>query len=226
VTITLGNAATGGTPATASTVTGVGGAAVDTAHAGEVVVTVGTDTYNVTLADGDNMAAIASKINTAVGETVADGSGAQLVLTNSGGTGIRMADAGGNGNGTTAHVLGASPTPVNGSPAVAGPASAKSVDELVTEINSTYEGKLRASNDDGKLRIENLSTQDLIVGKPGTGVTGAAKIEGNSVRADLADQYNELRDQLDKLADDASFNGVNLLRGDNLKITFNETGTS
>ncbi len=39
-------------------------------------------------------------------------------------------------------------------------------------------------------------------------------------------QFNELRDQLDKLADDASFNGINLLRGDKLKLTFNETGTS
>ena len=42
----------------------------------------------------------------------------------------------------------------------------------------------------------------------------------------MADQFNELRDQLDKIADDASFNGINLLRGDNLQITFNETGTS
>jgi flagellin len=31
---------------------------------------------------------------------------------------------------------------------------------------------------------------------------------------------------LDKLADDSSFNGINLLRGDKLKITFNEEGTS
>ncbi|MCR6673769.1 flagellin [Devosia ginsengisoli] len=46
------------------------------------------------------------------------------------------------------------------------------------------------------------------------------------MRGDLAEQFNELRDQLDKLADDASFNGINLLRGDNLKITFNENGTS
>src|SRR5690606_10865827 len=36
----------------------------------------------------------------------------------------------------------------------------------------------------------------------------------------------ELRDALDKLSDDASFNGVNLLRGDLLTITFNENGTS
>src|SRR5690606_31830544 len=33
-------------------------------------------------------------------------------------------------------------------------------------------------------------------------------------------------DQLDKFSDDASFNGINLLRGDKLKLTFNETGTS
>jgi flagellin len=51
-------------------------------------------------------------------------------------------------------------------------------------------------------------------------------IGGNDVRKNLVKQFNELRDQLDKLADDASFNGINLLRGDKLKITFNETGTS
>ena len=51
-------------------------------------------------------------------------------------------------------------------------------------------------------------------------------IGGNDVRKNLAKQFNELRDQLDKLADDASFNGINLLRGDKLKLTFNETGTS
>ena len=56
--------------------------------------------------------------------------------------------------------------------------------------------------------------------------TSSTTIGGNTVRSGLADQFNTLRDQLDKLADDASFNGINLLRGDKLKITFNETGTS
>jgi flagellin len=112
---------------------------------------------------------------------------------------------------------------------------AKTVDTLVSEINSStsdFAGKVRASNDNGKLRLENLSTQELNVdGVTSAGAingttTGAADILGNSVRAGLADQFNELRDQLDKLADDASFNGINLLRGDKLSITFNETGTS
>lgn len=118
---------------------------------------------------------------------------------------------------------------------------AKTVDELVTELNATnrldgtpnpLKGKIRASNDNGKLRIENLSTTDLTIdgvgsdGRVDGASTGVASIEGNSVRTGLASQFNELRDQLDKIADDASFNGINLLRGDLLKITFNETGTS
>lgn len=107
-------------------------------------------------------------------------------------------------------------------------------DELVRLINSNehLRDRVRASNDNGKLRIENQSTQELSVdgvNSAGTLVGAAAtgaKIAGNSVRADLTKQFNELRDQLDKLSDDASFNGVNLLRGDLLTITFNETGTS
>ncbi|GGA47613.1 flagellin N-terminal helical domain-containing protein [Pelagibacterium lentulum] len=108
-------------------------------------------------------------------------------------------------------------------------AQGDTIDDVVTAINDaakaggTLEGAVRASNDNGKLRIENLSTQDLTITNTGG---GDGTIDGNSVRADLTAQYNELRDQLDKLADDASFNGINLLRGDNLKITFNELGTS
>ncbi|QQR40269.1 flagellin N-terminal helical domain-containing protein [Devosia rhizoryzae] len=128
-------------------------------------------------------------------------------------------------------LMGAEPVSVTASQ---GTGPAKTVDALIHEINNNKDlaGKVRASNDNGKLRIENLSTEDLLVdGASSTGVVdgtsaGASKIGGNSVRAGLADQFNELRDQLDKLSDDASFNGINLLRGDNLKITFNETGTS
>ncbi|HEV7345657.1 MAG TPA: flagellin [Devosia sp.] len=109
----------------------------------------------------------------------------------------------------------------------------KTADELVESINANASlvGHVRASNDNGKLRIENQSTQKLdIIGASAGNITGSTvartEIAGNSVRAGLASQFNELRDQLDKLADDASFNGINLMRGDKLTITFNETGTS
>jgi flagellin len=111
--------------------------------------------------------------------------------------------------------------------------TAKSVDTLVTEINNNdaLEGNIRASNDNGKLRIENLSTTELTVGGITVGgdldgESGSGAVGSNDVRKNLVKQFNELRDQLDKFADDASFNGINLLRGDKLKLTFNETGTS
>jgi flagellin-like hook-associated protein FlgL len=111
---------------------------------------------------------------------------------------------------------------------------AQSVDTMVSTINgsSTLSGAIKASNDNGKLRIQNLSTSALTVtGSNSTGaITGkvgdTSTIAGNDARKNLVAQFNGFRDQLDKLSDDASFNGINLLRGDNLKITFNENATS
>jgi flagellin-like hook-associated protein FlgL len=113
---------------------------------------------------------------------------------------------------------------------------AQTVDQVVAGINANTNltDKVTASNDSGRLRISNLSTIDLtLVGATAAGVVngdlGGANtttIGGNVVRRNLVKQYNDLRDQLNKLADDASFNGINLLRGDKLRINFNELGTS
>jgi flagellin len=178
----------------------------------------GTNTTgNITLNTDDTAADIAKKINDAAAATTG-GSGitakvenGQVKLSNATGGAITAAEGTTTG-GATILAFGADST------------VAKSTDELVSEINKNddLKGKVRASNDDGKLRIENLSTSALEV----TQGTTASEIAGNAVRADLANQFNELRDQLDKISDDASFNGINLLRGDKLKITFNETGTS
>ncbi|WP_035655864.1 flagellin, partial [Bradyrhizobium sp. STM 3809] len=45
-------------------------------------------------------------------------------------------------------------------------------------------------------------------------------------RASLVSQYNNVLAQINTTAADASFNGVNLLNGDTLKLTFNENGKS
>nr|WP_314258896.1 flagellin [uncultured Devosia sp.] len=141
------------------------------------------------------------------------------------------ASATGNAITVTSATTGTTSSVAVGAATVTGTAFA--ADELVKTINDNpaLAGKIRASNDDGKLRIENQSTQELNIdgitsGGIVNGTGTASKIGGNTVRADLATQFNELRDQLDKLSDDASFNGINLLRGDKLTITFNETGTS
>jgi flagellin len=51
-------------------------------------------------------------------------------------------------------------------------------------------------------------------------------VSANTTRANLQTQYNDLLTQINQLSNDSSYNGINLLGGDNLKVTFNETGTS
>ena len=53
-------------------------------------------------------------------------------------------------------------------------------------------------------------------------VDPAAKL----TRDNLVIQYNNIINQITTTAQDASFNGINLLGGDTLKLTFNETGKS
>ncbi|MBL8596836.1 MAG: flagellar protein [Devosia sp.] len=48
----------------------------------------------------------------------------------------------------------------------------------------------------------------------------------NPKRAELVATYNDLLGQIDALAKDSGFNGVNLLNGDNLSVLFNEDGSS
>jgi len=47
-----------------------------------------------------------------------------------------------------------------------------------------------------------------------------------ATRAGLVAQYNQILTQINTTAQDASFNGINLLNGDSLKLVFDETGKS
>jgi flagellin len=180
--------------------------------------------------------AINTQVGTSAGVAASLDTSGNLVITSTGTAGASDTVTVNNFSSGNASQLGlgasASVTD-SGSAAGAGTVTAKTVDALVTEINAntSLNGAIRASNDNGKLRIENQSTSELnIAGISTTGEASGAvntvNVGGNDVRKNLAKQFNELRDQLDKLADDASFNGINLLRGDKLKLTFNETGTS
>lgn len=48
----------------------------------------------------------------------------------------------------------------------------------------------------------------------------------NTTRASLQSDFNTLLGQISEIVGDASYNGINLLTGDDLKITFNEDGSS
>jgi flagellin len=57
-------------------------------------------------------------------------------------------------------------------------------------------------------------------------VAPIADASSQAIRANLVSQYNNIITQITTTAQDSSFNGINLLNGDNLKLTFNETGKS
>jgi flagellin len=63
------------------------------------------------------------------------------------------------------------------------------------------------------------------------GVTTSATVNNavapvSATRTTLQGNYNNILTQIDQLAGDSSYNGINLLAGDNLQVLFNETGTS
>ena len=60
----------------------------------------------------------------------------------------------------------------------------------------------------------------------GTVNAAVADAGSQAIRANLVSQYNGIISQISNTAQDASFNGINLLNGDTLKLTFNETGKS
>jgi flagellin-like hook-associated protein FlgL len=192
----------------------------------------GVTTADITLANGESVDALVTKINNAIAAAdLADTADTtDLVATNENGQ-IQLRSVKGG-------AITVGPGATNGAAAVtavgfgAQVVTAKTTDELVYEINhnTALENRIRASNDNGRLRIENLSTSELTVTGVAAGAlsngVGTSTIGRNDVRRNLVTQFNELRDQLDKFSDDASFNGINLLRGDKLKLTFNETGSS
>jgi flagellin len=62
-----------------------------------------------------------------------------------------------------------------------------------------------------------------------SGVAGPAAVadpNAQATRAGLIDQYNNILKQIDTTSQDSSFNGINLLQGDTLNLTFDETGKS
>ncbi|MFZ5689922.1 MAG: flagellin [Pseudomonadota bacterium] len=108
--------------------------------------------------------------------------------------------------------------------------------ELVTAL-SGLTGVTATINGSNQISITSTSADDVTIG--GTNASSffaAANIGANSptatvstpstTRSNLQTQYNEILTQIDALARDASYNGINLLNGDNLKVVFNEDGSS
>ena len=74
--------------------------------------------------------------------------------------------------------------------------------------------------------ISGTNTAALVTPTGGAAGKPLADAASQTIRANLVSQYNNVIQQITTTSQDASFNGINLLNGDNLKLTFNETGKS
>jgi flagellin len=76
------------------------------------------------------------------------------------------------------------------------------------------------------IAISGTDTATLVTPTGGSAGKPVADAASQAIRANLVSQYNNVIQQITTTAQDSSFNGINLLNGDNLKLTFNETGKS
>ncbi len=88
---------------------------------------------------------------------------------------------------------------------------------------------ITTSNDAASATIGTITGSAAASGQLFFGKAGGAPVldpTATAFRNNLVDQYNNILNQITTTAQDASFNGINLLSGDTLKLTFNETGKS
>ncbi|MGL4975376.1 MAG: flagellin [Bosea sp. (in: a-proteobacteria)] len=116
-------------------------------------------------------------------------------------------------------------------------ASGDTVQKVVDSLNAEGTGLRAEVGSDNKLKISALNGEALSIDAASADGASAflGQTEGavtrtaantNTVRKDLAKQFDDLRTQIDQLARDSGFNGLNLLNGDSIKLQYNESNTS
>lgn len=95
----------------------------------------------------------------------------------------------------------------------------------VKDAEDTVIGGFTATVENGQIKISN--SKGIVANVSGTisGITFNGEI-GNSTRTTSMKQYNEILDQIDQLAKDSGYKGINLLQGNSLKVVFNEERSS
>jgi len=100
---------------------------------------------------------------------------------------------------------------------------------LQATLDSSGNLNITTTNDAASATIGTIGGTAAAAGEKFNGLTGSTPVKDAAAqltRDNLVTQYNTFIDQIGKTAKDASFNGVNLLNGDTLKLVFNETGKS
>jgi flagellin len=110
--------------------------------------------------------------------------------------------------------------------------AALTADNLIATVDANGKLVIAAGNDFASATLGSVADGGAIGGTATSALTfttaapPVADLVSQSTRANLVVQYNNIIAQITTTSQDASFNGVNLLAGDTLKLVFNETGKS
>ena len=107
--------------------------------------------------------------------------------------------------------------------------TALAANNLQASINTTGQITLTTTNNAASYNIGAIGGSSTNTGAAFAGVSvvnTVADAGSQTTRASLVAQYNQTIDQIKTTSQVSSFNGVNLLNGDALKLVFNETGKS
>src|SRR3984893_12085729 len=98
---------------------------------------------------------------------------------------------------------------------------------LTASLNSTNQLVITTTNDAASSTIGAVTlTAPAGSATFAAATTPVADPVSQATRASLVGQYNNIITQITTTSQDSSFNGINLLNGDNLKLTFDETAKS
>jgi len=207
----------------------------------------GTTSTGTAIGIGDTVGNLLAAINTVTGGTSSISATGQITL-NGGANGLTLS-----GSAVTKLGLGTSVgTSINGQTLTIGATGGGTATNItfglgagqisnLNQLNAALAANnLQAGIDTtGKINITTSnnaasSTLGAITGTA-TAFTAAGSVAATApvadptsqaARASLVSQYNNVLQQINTTSQDSSFNGINLLNGDTLNLTFNETGKS
>ena len=105
--------------------------------------------------------------------------------------------------------------------------TALAANNLTASLDSSNELVLTTTNDVASSTVGAITLSGTTGSATfGAGTAPVPDANSQATRASLVSQYNNIITQITTTSQDASFNGINLLNGDDLKLTFNETGKS
>jgi hypothetical protein len=100
---------------------------------------------------------------------------------------------------------------------------------LQATIDPTGIITITTSNNAASSTIGAITGTSTVAGQAFTGLAALGPVvdpNAQATRTGLIAQYNNILQQIDTTSQDSSFNGINLLEGDTLNLTFDETGKS